>query len=131
MQAHSLLISGLKELLSRQNELELAVLIGSRAQQNANENSDWDIAIRWKKHITAINTLALSSSLQMAIAQHLNVPAENIDLIDITAARLAMRATIAEEGIPLAGANSLAWSHFLTKTWAELEEHYWRAQHAA
>lgn len=131
MQAHTILISRLKELLSLHDELELAVLIGSRAQQSAHENSDWDIAIRWKKHLSAIHSLALSSSLQIDIAKHLNVLVENIDLIDMTAARLAMRATIAEEGIPLVGEDSVAWNHFLTKTWAELEEHYWRAQHAA
>ncbi|MDP8568068.1 type VII toxin-antitoxin system MntA family adenylyltransferase antitoxin [Methylophilus aquaticus] len=131
MPSHQTLIEQLKAILSLQQDLELAILIGSRAQQSANQNSDWDIAIRWKKHISAINALSLTSTLQIAIAQCLNVPPEAIDLIDMTTARLAMRATIVEEGIPLAGEDSLAWSYFLTQTWAELEEHYWRAQHAA
>lgn len=131
MQSHQTLIQDLKKLLSLQENLELAILVGSRAQQTANQNSDWDIAIRWQKHIPAIDSLSLTASLQMVIAQCLNVHPDQIDIIDMTTARLAMRANIAEQGLPLLGEDSLAWSHFLTHTWAELEEHYWRAQHAA
>lgn len=131
MQSHQTLIQELKALLRLHENLELAVLVGSRAKQNANQDSDWDIAIRWKKHITAFDALSLTSTLQISIAQCLNVSPDNIDVIDMTTARLAMRANIAEEGLPLLGEDSLAWSHFLTQTWAELEDHYWRAKHAA
>jgi hypothetical protein len=49
----------------------------------------------------------------------------------MTAARLAMRALIAEEGLILKVDDTLAWFHYLSQTWAELEDYYWRKQHAA
>jgi hypothetical protein len=44
---------------------------------------------------------------------------------------LAMRASVAEEGLPLSGAESLAWARFLRRSWRELEDFYWDKQHAA
>ena len=46
-------------------------------------------------------------------------------------ARLALRALVAETGWVLHGADTLAWARFLHLTWAELEDFYWRKQHAA
>jgi hypothetical protein len=42
-----------------------------------------------------------------------------------------MRASAAEEGLPLTGQDTLAWAHFLQRTWRELEDFYWEKQHAA
>jgi hypothetical protein len=42
-----------------------------------------------------------------------------------------MRAVIAEEGVVIKGEDTLAWSHYLTQTWGELEDYYWRKNHAA
>lgn len=52
-------------------------------------------------------------------------------MIEIPVARLAMRALIAEEGIVLKGEDSLAWNHFLTQIWCEMEDFYWRKRNAA
>lgn len=51
--------------------------------------------------------------------------------LTLMALRLTMCAVIAEEGIVLKGGETLAWIHFLTKTWGELEDYYWRLAHAA
>ncbi len=123
-------LASLKYLFEQQSALELAVLVGSRANGSATPQSDWDIAIRWHKHISPLDTLALSAALQQQLAQALATSPDNIDLIKIPQARLTMRALIAEEGILLKGDNTLAWSHFLVQTWGELEDYYWRAAHA-
>jgi predicted nucleotidyltransferase len=124
-------IESLKILFQAIPDLELAVLVGSQATGLATENSDWDIAIRWQKHIHGLNALQRCEDLKQEIANAILVHKDQIDLIEIPFARLAMRALIAEEGIVLKGEASLAWSHFLTQTWGELEDFYWRQRNAA
>ncbi len=115
----------LKPLLEDQADLELAILIGSQAQGNATEASDWDIAIRWKKQLKPIQRIGKTETLRHLLAKQLNQPESKIDLIDLTSAKLAMCAVVAEEGIVLKGEDSLAWAHFLQYTWRELERFYW------
>lgn len=134
-------IEALKHLLQAYPHLELAILVGSRAlntatqatvtQDTVTQHSDWDIAIRWKKGINNLALLEQAEALKHKIAEAITIHPDQIDLIDMTTARLAMRAVIAEEGVILKGEDTLAWSHFLTQTWAELEDYYWRKQHAA
>ena len=129
-------IEALKHQLQAYPRLELAILVGSRAlntatQDMATQHSDWDIAIRWEKGINNLALLEQAEELKQKIAKAITIHPDQIDLIDITTARLAMRAVIAEEGVILKGEDTLAWSHFLTQTWAELEDYYWRKQHAA
>lgn len=121
----------LKKLLQTIPDLELAVLVGSQARGTATDQSDWDIAVRWKKHINGLASLEHSESLKQQIADTLQIHKDQIDLIDMTSARLTMRAVIAEEGVVLKGEDTLAWSHFLTQTWGELEDYYWRQNNAA
>lgn len=112
-------------------ELELAVLVGSQANCSATAQSDWDIAIRWAKRTLPAEQLAFEAKLVQRIAQTLTIHPDKIDLIQLTAAKLAMREVVANQGIPLKGAQTLAWFHFLTQTWAEVEDFYWRKNHAA
>jgi hypothetical protein len=56
---------------------------------------------------------------------------EKIDLIELRRANLAMRAEVAETGVPLKGEETLEWARFLTRTWRELEGFYWEQDHAA
>jgi predicted nucleotidyltransferase len=121
----------LTKLLAAIPDLELAVLVGSQAKGTASEQSDWDIAIQWARHISGWAILERTEILKQQIADVINIHRDKVDLIDSASARLAMRAVIAEEGITLKGANSLAWSHYLTRTWAELEDYYWRQNNAA
>ena len=135
-------IEALKHLLQAYPHLELAILVGSRTLNTATQDtvtqhntvtqhSDWDIAIRWKKGMNNLALLEQAEALKHKIAEAITIHPDQIDLIDMTTARLAMRAVIAEEGVILKGEDTLAWSHFLTQTWAELEDYYWRKQHAA
>jgi predicted nucleotidyltransferase len=118
-------INKLKQLLIAQPDLELAVLVGSHAVGNARADSDIDIAIRWHKHITPLQSLAKTETLRQLIAKHTHQTETKIDLIDIMATSLAMRAVIVEEGMVLKGEGDLAWNHFLQRTWRELESYYW------
>ncbi len=123
----------LRQGLLKIPQLELAILIGSQTSGKAHANSDWDIAIRWHRQpeVSIITTLAQTETLRRTLAQLLKVTEDKIDLIDLTNARLTMRAVVAEEGIVLKGEESLAWHYFLQRTWRELEEYYWNQCYAA
>ena len=112
-------------------ELEVAVLIGSQVKGTATALSDWDIAIQWSKSINGWSRLEHTEMLKQKIANAIGLHKDQIDLIDINTTRLTMRAVIAEEGIVLKGENTLPWRHFLTQTWGELEDFYWRQNNAA
>lgn len=118
-------------MLTAVTELELAILIGSRAAGTARHDSDWDIAIQWRRGMDFTKQLAATEQLRRNVAEILAVSERSIDLIDLPTARLAMRAVVAEEGIPLKGGDSLVWHRFLQRTWRELEEQYWEQTYAA
>jgi len=128
---HSL--DALRQCLLQISQLELAILIGSQANGKKHANSDWDIAIRWHRQpeISIISALAQTETLRRTLAQLLNVTEDKVDLIDLTNARLTMRAVVAEEGLVLKGENTLAWHYFLQRTWRDLEEYYWSQCYAA
>ncbi|HUL14194.1 MAG TPA: nucleotidyltransferase domain-containing protein [Methylococcaceae bacterium] len=124
-------IERLRNLFVKDEDVELAVLIGSRAKGTSVDGSDWDIAIQWCKAMPIVEQFGHAESLRRRLAGTLGIDDTDIDLIDMPQARLAIRAVIAEEGIPLKGEDTLAWSHFLLRTWRELEDFYWNRQHAA
>ncbi|MCM2340145.1 nucleotidyltransferase domain-containing protein [Rhodoferax sp.] len=101
----------LAQTLLAQPHLEFAVLVGSRATGSARDDSDWDIALQWSPQLDWLSALELTETLRRA--------------------NLAMRASVAEEGLPLMGQDSLAWAHFLQRTWRDLEDFYWEQRHAA
>jgi predicted nucleotidyltransferase len=115
-------IEALTQLVMSNSEIELAVLVGSQATGKADQNSDWDLALQWKRTIEPLQLLGKTEQLRSTISNLLTISAEKIDLIDIPTAGLTMRAVVAEEGILLKGDNTLEWSHFLQRTWRELEE---------
>jgi len=123
--------STIQQVLQAQTGLELAVLVGSRADGRAHSKSDWDIAIQWKREITMLDNLANTETLRRKLAAALGVGEDLIDLIDLPRAGLTMRALVAEEGVELKGGGSLAWNHFLGRVWRELETYEWEKQHAA
>ncbi len=121
----------LRAFLAGQPALELAILVGSRADGRAREASDWDIAIQWPAALSLFDTLARSETLRRDLAAVLGVAEDRIDLIDLPSARLAMRAAVAEDGVPLKGEDSLAWNRFLARAWRELEDYVWEQARAA
>lgn len=124
-------LDNLRLFFSDREEIELALLIGSRATGQIRERSDWDFAIQWRKDIPWIEVLAQTEVLRRELASFLRILPDEVDLVDLPTARLAMRAVVAEEGMVLKGDNTLPWSHFLLHTWGELEDFYWEKQHAA
>jgi len=125
------MLSTLQHILEAQSDLELAVLVGSQAEGRARPESDWDIAIQWNRELTMLENLANTETLRRLLATALGVTEDRVDLINLPGAGLAMRALVAEEGVPLKGEDSLAWNHFLGRTWRELEAWEWEKQHAA
>jgi predicted nucleotidyltransferase len=124
-------VQQISQVLEKQEHLEFAVLIGSQSNGNAHAHSDWDIALRWRKELPLTEVLRLTELLRQTLAKVLETKDDNIDLVDLAHARLAMRALVAEEGKELVIRDELAWVRFLHHTWFELEDHYWREQHAA
>ncbi len=124
-------INRLSDILHTMPNLELAILIGSRATDTARPDSDWDIALQWSRDVDFFQQPAATEQLRSTLAKALSVSEQHVDLIDIPTARLAMRAVVAEEGIPLKGGDSLVWHRFLQRTWRELEEQYWEQLYAA
>lgn len=123
--------AALRRCFDREADLELAVLIGSRATGSASEDSDWDIAVQWNRSIPPIDQPGRTETLRRGFAEALGITESKIDLVDIPGCRLTMRAVITEEGIPLKGEDSLAWAHLLGRTWRYLEDHYWDQCYAA
>ena len=121
----------LQTILDGEQDLEFAVLIGSRASGKVSPNSDWDFAVRWRHGLSKMTILSCGERLRHRLAQALQVPDALIDLVDISSAGLAMRAVIVEEGISLKGGDSIAWNRFLSRTWRDLEEFYWESVYAA
>jgi predicted nucleotidyltransferase len=125
-------IERLRGFLAARPEVELAILVGSRANGEARPDSDWDIAIRFSaRESDLLAHCGRLETLRRELAGVLGKREDAVDLIDLPGARLAMRALVAEEGLPLKGEDSLAWGHFLTRTWRDLEDFYWEQTHAA
>ena len=123
-------IATIQQVLNDTPEALFAVLVGSRANGSATDKSDWDIAIQWQ-YGDALQRIAGHESMRHRLARVLDVADDQIDLIDLSNARLAMRALIAEEGLLLVVNDEHAWTKFLTRTWRELEDFYWDRAHAA
>ncbi|MBS3965235.1 MAG: hypothetical protein KGZ80_12240 [Methylomonas sp.] len=107
-----------------------AVLVGSRSQDQATADSDWDIAILWRQE-EAVERIKRHETLRRRLAASLGVPEKQIDLIDLANARLAMKALVVEDGVLLHANDELAWAKFMIRIWRELEDFYWERRHAA
>lgn len=121
----------LRDLLAAEPDLELAVLIGSRADGVVRPDSDWDFAIQWVRCPDLFALLGRTETLRRKLAALLGIDEDGIDLIDLPSARLAIREVVASQGVLLKGEGSLPWHHFLGRTWRELEEYQWEKLHAA
>ena len=121
----------LVQTLLAQPLLEFSVLVGSQATGKAHAASDWDIALQWSPQLDWLTVLGATETLRSQLSEAMKVSPDHIDLIELRRANLAMRASAAEEGKPLTGQDTLAWAHFLQRTWRELEDFYWDKQHAS
>ena len=129
--SHKSTTKNLQRVLSAWSEVAFAVLVGSRAAGTEHSDSDWDIALYWHHDLPWLERVAKTETLRRECAKALGEAEARIDLIDLANANLAMRAAVAEEGLPLIGEESVAWARFLRHTWRELEDFYWEKEHAA
>lgn len=124
-------VDNLAKVLLEEPQLEFAVLVGSRSTGTTHDRSDWDIALQWSPQLDWLTALGKTETLRSKMAEILKTSSTDIDLIELRRANLAMRASVAEEGQPLAIQSPLAWARFLQRTWRELEDFYWEQKHAA
>jgi hypothetical protein len=119
------------DILNGEPGIEFAALVGIRAEGASHPDSDWDIALQWDAKLDWMTVLGKTETLRMKLSKAIGVSLDDIDLIELRHANLAMRASVAEAGLPLKGEDTLAWAHFLKRTWRELEDFYWEQSHAA
>lgn len=126
-------LTQLSRYLQRQYpNLEICALIGSRARDAHQADSDWDFAIQWPRdELDPWEALTRTEQLRQDLASWLSCSGEMIDLVELPSAGLAIRAAVADEGVPLKGDEDLPWFHFLSRTWRELEDYYWDDIYAA
>lgn len=111
--------------------LSLLVLIGSRANDTARADSDWDFVFDFSEP-DYFTRLQYTEQLRAELAKLTDCTSNaDIDLIDFQHTNLAMRAAIANEGKPLIITDHRQWHSFLTVTWQQLEYWYWEREHAA
>ena len=117
--------------IAASSDLEFAILVGSRATGTERSDSDWDIALYWRDGLPWLERVTKTEMLRRELATALGESESLVDLIDLANTNLAMRAVVAEDGLPLIGEESLTWARFLRRTWRELEDFYWEKEHAA
>lgn len=109
--ASKVIFQTLAQLLRDEVAIEFAVLTGSRATNTAHADSDWDIALQWNTQLDWMTLLGKTKTLRRKMAETLGVALEKINLIELRRANLAMRAAVAESGLPLKGEGTLVISN--------------------
>lgn len=117
-----------KPLFEDDPSIELAFLFGSRVKQQATAHSDWDFGVRWVKGMSTEDRWVARERLRAGLARILGVTDEGIDIVDLAACGLAIKATLVAEGIPIKGKDTLPLARFYQRVWAEQEEFYWRLE---
>ncbi len=107
------------------------MLVGSRATGTAWPDSDWDIVLQRSPQLEWLTVLELTETLHRKLAEVLQTAPGAINLIELRRANLAMHASVAEEGLPLTGQDTLSSAHFLQRTWRDMEDFYLSKRHAA
>jgi predicted nucleotidyltransferase len=94
--------------------ITLAILHGSRAVHQANENSDWDVAVLSDHVLTARDR----SQLRETYAAKFNVPEEKVDIADLHTDSPLLRYRVAMGGTLLEGTRE-AFRRFQIAAWKD------------
>ena len=124
-------LKALQQLMKSREDVEFSLLFGSQARGDSNEQSDWDIAFLLKDNTNGWNNLGKREEIRHLISSVLAVSDNDVDLVDLYRAGLGINATIVDEGIPLAGEDSLALASYYQRVWANLEDYYWNLDHVS
>jgi len=119
----------LAKLAERFPRLYCLVLIGSRANGTAQQQSDWDFAYFFDEPDEFIR-LGLAEALRQQLASIIKCDFDAIDLVDMRSAQLAMRIVIVNDGQLIFCQNPQFWFKFQEKTWREHEYWQWEESHA-
>lgn len=82
----------LADIIKKYPELQLLMLFGSRARQDAQENSDWDFGFLASKNF---DSLSFYSDLSLLLRT------DKLDLVDLSRANGLLRFRAARDGIAL------------------------------
>ncbi len=115
-------IDGLKNFFNNMNEIEIAILFGSRANESYHENSDWDIAIYGRSPPKGLKYLEWKENIRIKLLRHFKWKENQLDLIDINKANVSLASSIIENMRILKGDDHLMLFKFLTRVWALRED---------
>jgi uncharacterized protein len=101
------LLTDLRELLSRQNDIRLSIVYGSVADGRETAESDLDIAVLADRPLTPERKIALIDALA-------DISGRPIDLIDLCTAGEPLLGRILQQGTRLTGSNS-TWATLVSK----------------
>ena len=101
------LLTDLRELLSRQNDIRLSIVYGSVADGRETAESDLDIAVLADRPLTPERKIALIDALA-------DISGRPIDLIDLCTAGEPLLGRIVQQGTRLTGSNS-TWATLVSK----------------
>ncbi|MBC8067251.1 MAG: nucleotidyltransferase domain-containing protein [Deltaproteobacteria bacterium] len=105
----------IRATLERGPPLRFAILFGSQARGTARPDSDFDIAIAPARALTLAEENALAMELERTLGAA-------VDLVDVAAARPALRWRIARDGIVLSSSPTTAAARFLAQSGIEHDE---------
>ncbi len=120
---------GLIQFFEKIDLVILAILFGSQTNNQATENSDWDIAVLMKKTGNQLEDLAIKETIKHQLKLAFGWQDNNLDLVDLSKSNLSLASSIADEGIVLKGDNTIELNRFYIRTWSLEEDFYWRLEH--
>ena len=121
------IIDSLISLFREQEGICFAFLFGSRARNQTGANSDWDIAIWFKDNSDQFSNLGFREEIRSEISRCLQVPVDQVDIVDLYRADLSISASVIGEGVPLLGDDTLEMARYYQRIWALMEDNYSRA----
>jgi len=68
----------------------------------------------------------LVEDLRCQLAKTLETTLDQVDLVDLNRAGLAISSSVVADGLPLKGEGTLALEKFYQRVWAKEEDFYWR-----
>ena len=99
------IINKIKQLATDNSDVEILWLYGSQARNTANENSDYDLAIKFKNHIEdALERRLRPELLAMDWQEHIEKP---ISIIDITQVDIPLAYAVVMDNCMLVSKNEL------------------------
>ena len=122
-------IQDIQEWFSKRDDVLFAFLFGSKVV-SLEEGRDWDFAICWKQPSRkSWDGFGVIEKMRHDLVTFIGVSTDQVDVVDISTARLPIKTSIVEQGIPVAGMNEFAIFEFYQGVWSMQEEFHRRMAH--